>query len=169
MNNLDIISINIWQILISLCNLVILFLIFKKFLFKPVKDIIAKREGEIMAEYDKASEAKEEAEALKADWDKKMETAADKADEIIKDAVDKADRRSEVMLYETREKAEAIIKKAKADADRDLRDAKETIRHEIVEVSTALSEQIIGREINMEDHKDLIDSFIDNIDSMGDK
>ena len=38
MNDLDIISINIWQIVISLLNLVLLFLILKKFLFKPVKE-----------------------------------------------------------------------------------------------------------------------------------
>ncbi len=166
MNNLDIISVNIWQIALSLINLVILFLILKKLLFKPVKKIIAEREKEIMAEYDKASATNAEAEELKASYEKQMEGAKARADEIIQDAVDKADRRNEVMLYETREKAEGIIKKAKADADRDLRDAQESIRQEIISVSTALSEKIIGREINMDDHRDLIDSFIDN---MGDE
>ena len=43
MQTLDIISVNIWQIIISLSNLVILFLLVKKFLFKPVKSMIAKR------------------------------------------------------------------------------------------------------------------------------
>ena len=46
MQNLDIISINIWQVVISLANLVILFLILKKFLFEPVKKIKAQRENE---------------------------------------------------------------------------------------------------------------------------
>lgn len=164
MNNLDVISLNIWQILISLANLVILYLLFKKFLFKPVKDILAKREAEIQSEYSKAEKATEEANELKASWDEKMKTADDKADEIIKSAVEKADRRSELMLYETREKAESIIRKAKAEAERDKRDAQETIKQEIVGVSAAISEKIIGREINMDDHKNLIDSFIDNME-----
>ena len=166
MNELDVISVNIWQIIISLCNLVILFLIFRKFLFKPVKDIIAKRNSEIMSEYDKATKATEEANELKTSWEEKMQTADSKAEEIIKEAVEKADRRSEVLLYESREKAESIIRKAKAEAERDKLDAQETIKQEIVGVSAAISEQIIGREINMEDHRDLIDSFIDN---MGDE
>ena len=51
-------------------------------------------------------------------------------------------------------------------AERDKRDAQETIKQEIVGVSAAISEKIIGREINMDDHRDLIDSFIDN---MGDE
>ena len=42
MNNLDVISLNIWQIIISLLNLVILFFLFRKFLFEPVKKVIAK-------------------------------------------------------------------------------------------------------------------------------
>ena len=37
MQNLDVISVNIWAIIASLCNLLILTLIVKKFLFKPVK------------------------------------------------------------------------------------------------------------------------------------
>ena len=166
MNNLDVISLNIWQILISLANLVVLFLIFRKFLFAPVKNILAKREAEIQAEYDKATAANDEANAVKAQWEEKIKTAEDKANEIIQDAVDKADRRNEVMLYESREKAEAIIRKAKSDAERDRREAYESIKQEIVDVSTAMSEQIIGREINMDDHRTLIDSFIDN---MGDE
>ena len=165
MNNLDVISLNIWHILISLANLAILYFIFKKFLFKPVKAIIAKREAEVMAEYDKAQQATDDANELKASWEEKMKTADDKADEIIKDAVEKADRRNEVMLYESREKAEAIIRKAKADAERDRLEAQETLKQEIVGVSAAISEQIIGREINMDDHKDLIDSFIDNMEA----
>ena len=46
MQSLDIISINIWQILISLCNLVLLFLILKKFLYKPVHNVLAQRSGD---------------------------------------------------------------------------------------------------------------------------
>ena len=34
--SLDIISVNIWQILISLANLLIIYRILSKFLFKPV-------------------------------------------------------------------------------------------------------------------------------------
>jgi len=40
------------------------------------------------------------------------------------------------------------------------------MRKEIVNVSSALSEQVLGREINMDDHRDLIDSFIDNLEDM---
>ena len=163
MQDLDIISINIWHIVISLANLVILFLILKKLLFKPVKKIVDKRQKELEAEYCKAEKIQAEADAIKAEWEGKMATAGAEADKIISDAVERADSRNEVMLYESREKADQIIRKAKADIERERKDARETIKKEIVDVSQALSEQIIGREINMDDHRDLIDRAIDRI------
>ena len=163
MQDLDIISVNIWHIVISLANLVILFLILKKLLFKPVKKIVDKRQKEIESEYKKAEKTQAEADAIKAEWEGKMATAEAEADKIISDAVERADSRYEVMLYESREKADQIIRKAKADIERERKDARETIKKEIVDVSQTLSEQIIGREINMDDHRDLIDKAIDKI------
>lgn len=163
MQNLDIISVNIWHIVISLANLVILFLILKKLLFKPVKKIVDQRQKEIESEYKKAEKTQAEADAIKAEWEGKMATAEAEADKIISDAVERADSRNEVMLYESREKADQIIRKEKADIERERKDARETIKKEIVDVSQTLSEQIIGREINMDDHRDLIDKAIDKI------
>ena len=163
MQDLDIISVNIWHIVISLANLVILFLILKKLLFKPVKKIVDKRQKEIESEYKMAEKTQAEADAIKAEWEGKMATAEAEADKIISDAVERADSRNEVMLYESREKADQIIRKAKADIERERKDARETIKKEIVDVSQTLSEQIIGREINMDDHRDLIDKAIDKI------
>ena len=163
MQDLDIISVNIWHIVISLANLVILFLILKKLLFKPVNKIVDKRQKEIESEYKKAEKTQAEADAIKAEWEGKMATAEAEADKIISDAVERADSRNQVMLYESREKADQIIRKAKADIERERKDARETIKKEIVDVSQTLSEQIIGREINMDDHRDLIDKAIDKI------
>ena len=166
MNNLDVISLNIWQIIISLLNLVILFFLFRKFLFEPVKKVIAKREAEVNAHYYNAAKAEQDANELKASWDEKIKTADDEAERIVKEAVEKAENRNEVLLYESREKAESIIRKAKAEVERTKADAEEQMRKEIVDVSTALSEQVLGREINIDDHRNLIDSFIDNLEDM---
>ena len=69
MQSLDVISVNIWQILISLANLLILFLMFKKFLFKPVNNMLEKRQSEIDAQYEAAEEAKRSAQEDKLLWD----------------------------------------------------------------------------------------------------
>ena len=137
MQTLDIISVNIWQIIISLSNLVILFLLVKKFLFKPVKSMIAKREEAAAAELKAAEEIKKEAIREKMAWDEKMAAADDEADEIIK--------------------------LAKFEANLEHKAAEEGIKREIVDLSSALTGKLLSREINPEDHSELIDEFINEI------
>ena len=163
MQSLEVISVNLWQILISLLNLLILFLLFKKFLFGPVNKMLAKRQGEIDAIYDAADEAKRIAEEDKLLWDEKISTAKAESDEIIKKAQDSAKRQGATIVTNAKEQADGIIRQAETQAQLEMKKAEEGIKKEIVEVSTALANKLLEREINAEDHRDLIDSFIEKI------
>lgn len=161
--SLDVISVNLWQILISLANLLILFLIIKKFLFKPVKNILSKREGEIAEQYAAADVANSNAQAAKREWEAKLETADLEADRILGDASDNAKYRSEKIVREAEARAEGILRKAQTEAELEYKKAAGKIKDEIVGVSGAIAEKILEREINEKDHHNLIDSFIEGI------
>ncbi|MBR5774269.1 MAG: F0F1 ATP synthase subunit B [Clostridia bacterium] len=161
--SLDVISINIWQILVSLINLVILFLLVKKFLYKPTKKMLEKRQSTIDGEYSAAQEARERALADKAAYEEKLEHAQQEADDVIKSAVDTANARQQEIIEEARERAHGIIRQAQSDAELEMKKAEHSIRHEIVDISTTLTEKLLGREINADDHRDLIDSFIEDM------
>ena len=75
MQSLDVISVNIWQILISLINLLIMFLIIKKFLFKPVNNMLAKRQAELDSKYEAADSAMSNAEKNENLWNEKIKPA----------------------------------------------------------------------------------------------
>ena len=163
MQTLDVISVNIWQILISLANLVILFLLVKKLFYRPVKKILKAREDEINLQYSSAKQAESEAMKSKQQYEEALSTAAAEADGIIKDAAEKAKRRSDTIIDDANEKAERILRQAEQDAALERSKATDSIKREIVEVSSALSSKLIEREINPDDHKALIDSFIEEI------
>jgi len=163
MQSLDVISINIWQILVSLANLALLFFVAKKFLYKPVKKMMATRQDSIDSQYAAAKEAEEKAMQSKSDYEEKLSGAKKEADNVIQSAVDTASLREKEILAEAKEKAENIIQKAKEDAELEKKKAQESIKKEIVEVGTLLAEKMLEREISAEDHKDIIDSFIDSI------
>ena len=168
MQSLDIISVNIWSVLISLANLLILFLIIKKFLYKPVKETMAKRQAEIDKQYDAAKEAEASAMQNKAEWETRMETAKETADAMIKDAADTAKRRGETIIGEAESRADSIVRQAQAQAELERRSAEEDIRREIVDVSTQLAGKILEREVKASDHRSLIDSFLENIGDAND-
>ena len=163
MQSLDVISVNLWQILISLANLVILFLILKKFLYKPVRRVLSQREEALGAQYAAAQRAEEDAQAQKAAWEQKMQHADEEAGIILQKATDSARFRGDKIIGEAQDKADGIVRAAQAEAELTRKQATDGIRREIVDVSAALTEKMIGREINLQDHRALIDSFIDEI------
>ncbi|MBQ1186337.1 MAG: F0F1 ATP synthase subunit B [Clostridia bacterium] len=163
MQNLDVISVNIWQILISLANLTILFFIVKKFLYGPVKKVLKQRQDEIDVHYSAAKQAEDEALKNKEQYETALMGAKDEADTIIKTAAETAKRRSETITLEAEEKASRILRQAEQDAILEREKAADSIKREIVEVSSELSKKLIEREINTDDHKALIDSFIEEI------
>lgn len=163
MQNLDVISVNLWQILISLANLVLLFLILKRFLFGPVKKVLAQREKEINDQYDNAKAAEEAAAKSREEWENRLSTADSKAEEILTTATENAKNRSDAILSEAKEKAEGIIRNAENEAQLERKKAADGIKREIVEVSSTLTEKMLEREIKIDDHRALIDSFIEDI------
>ncbi len=160
MQSLDILSVNLWQILISLANLLILFLLLKKFLYAPINNMLAKRRAEIDSKYSDAEEASSKAHKTLDELEERLAGAKLEAESIVKEAASAADARGEKILEEAKLEAENIIRKAEEHAKRELKKTEETIKTQIVEVSTAISEKLLEREINADDHRALIDSFI---------
>ena len=166
MQTLDVISVNIWQIIISLLNLLILFIIIKKFLYKPVNKVLQERQEQIDESYNAANLAKKEAQKDKAAWEEKLKGAKDDAEDILKKAKENADIRTEKLIEEAQDEADMIIRRAKDEAELERKKAEEGIKREIVDVSMLLTEKMLEREINIDDHHATIDSFIEKI---GDK
>ena len=163
MQNLDVIYINLWQILISLTNLFLLFLIIKKFLFKPVKNIIAKRNEELEKRYQDAKDAEIQANQSRIEWETKLSVAENEADNIINTAAETAKIRGEAILADAKEKADRIVRTAQNEAELERKKSVDSIKQEIIDVSGIIAEKMIGREINKDDHQTLIDSFIGKI------
>ena len=163
MQTLDIISVNIWQMAVSLGNLVLLFLIVKKFLYKPVKNMLDNRQNTIEGDYAVAEEAKNKAIADKELYAEKLQDAKAEADSVIKNAVDSANERKKEIIAQAKEKADGIVRQAQTDAELERKKAEESIKKEIVEVSSMLTEKLLEREVTKEDHKKFIDSFIESI------
>ena len=163
MQNLDVISVNIWQMLASPANLVIIFLFVKKFLYKPVKKMLETRQNAIQSDYDAAQDAKNQALADKDAYEEKLRGAKAEADDVIKSAVNVASQREKEIIAEAKVRADGIVRQAENDAVLERKKAEDGIKKEIVEVSSLLTEKMLGREVSAADHQNFIDSFIESI------
>lgn len=163
MQNLDVISVNIWLIIISLCNLVILFLIIKKFLYKPVKKMLAERQNQLDKKYSDAEDAKLEAENDRREWSERISKVQDEADSIIENAQIQAKRMGDKLTDDAKRRADGIVRNAEEQAKLEKKKAEDSVKKEITDVSVLIAEKMIGREINENDHRNVIDEAIDEI------
>ena len=92
-----------------------------------------------------------------------MATADDEADAIIKKATARAEKKQDQIIADAKERADGIVRDAENEAALERRRAEAGIKQEIVDVSALLTEKLIGRELDTDDHHDIIDSVISEI------
>ena len=136
-------SIDPWNILWTVVNLLVLYLVFKKFLFKPVMKVINAREDMIKQQFDDAKKSQEEAAALKASYDEKLESAKTKADEIFVYARYIAQEEHEAALEKTRKETEVMLEKAKADIATEKEKATEAAQADIARLALIAARKIV--------------------------
>ena len=163
MGNLQIVSFNLWQVLISLANLTLLYLGLKKFLYKPVKAVLEGRKAAVAKYYADAEEARNSANAARDEYNAKLATAHSTADEIIHDATVLANRRGDKIVADAHQKAEEIVRQGEMEATMEKKKAMESIRRDITDVSAAMTEQLLKREMNEADHRNMIDEFLKGV------
>lgn len=152
-----------WTFIAQICNLFIQVYLIKRFLFKPVNAMLEKRKAMADAEIQDAAKAKDDAQAMKAEYEQNMRDAKDKANEILSTAQKTAAAQSEEMIREATQQAAAIKSKAESDIAREKVKAVNEIKDEIGSMAMEIAGKAIGRELHEEDHAKLINEFIANV------
>ncbi len=160
---LELISVNIWHIIATIGNLLILTYILKKLLFKRVNDVLEKRRNQVDDIYRSAEESASKAEHDRLEYSSKLAGANFEAEEIVKSAVLRADEIGNKIIEEANKKAEQTVRKAESDIALEKKLVMNELKNEISDISVKIAENVVGREISEEDHKELIDSFIDEL------
>lgn len=163
MGTQDLVTLVPWTFIAQILNLFIQVYLIKKFLFKPVKDILAKRQALADSEVQKAVKAKEDAETMRLEYEDSMSNAKEKANEIITTAQSDAQRRSEEIISEANRTAIQIKNKAEADIQQEKIKAINDIKNEIGSIAVEIAGKVIEREVSAEDHGKLISEFIDKV------
>ena len=152
-----------WTFLAQICNLMIQLVIFKKFLLKPIKQVIADRKAKADSEIADAQKLRTEAEAMKAEYEHNLQHARTEANQIVAAAQKTATARSEEIVGEARAQAAALKQKAEADIAQERKKAVNEVKDEIGGIAMEIASKVVEREISEKDHKDLIDEFIKNV------
>ena len=160
MKTLEFISIDAWTIIFQICNLLILFLLVKKFLWKRVMAVLDKRQEEIDGIYSAADKAKEDADQMKQEYTQRMSNAREEADRLVKNAVNTAQKRGDASVEEARSEATHMKQKAESEIEQEKRKAYSELMGEISGMAADIAGRMVEREINPDDHRELVEEFI---------
>ena len=147
------IGFNPWTALFTLLNMVLTFLILKKFLFKPVNKMIDDL-------YAGAEQAQAEAKRIQADYDQRIAQAEQTSAELISSAKQEATRRGDEIVRQAKADADALRAKAVSDAALEKKKAVNDAKDDISKIALDIAEKVVGKELNGADHDRLIEDFL---------
>ena len=152
-----------WTLIFQWGNLLILYLIIKKFLFGPIQKMLSDRENEVKSMYDSAEKAEKDAISMKEEYTAHLAGAKDEANEILKNANQRATLKPEEMLREAQVKANGIVAKAGEEIELEKKRAFAQVKGEISDLALMAASKVVERELSSEEHERLMDQFIDSV------
>lgn len=157
------VGVNFFTMIAAWCNLLILYFFLKWLLFKPLKNMIDSRQKEIDDMYADAESSKAQAAELKVEYEEKLENANSESEEILKNAMRRAKLKEEDILREANEKAARTVERAYEQVELEKKRAINEVKNEVAEMAIGIASAVIERDVDGDEHKQLIDSFIENM------
>ena len=152
-----------WTFIIQIINLFIQVYLIKKFLFKPINDILEKRRNLADKEIKEAREARDEADSLKVQYEQSLSSAHAEAAQIVSEAQKEAQNKADTLLHEAETEVADIKAKAAADIEQEKKKAINEAKDEIGSLAMEIAGKVVEKEIKESDHKKLIDDFITKV------
>lgn len=149
-----------WNILWTVINLIIFFLLMRRFLFKPIKVTIDKRQALIEKQFKDAADANAQAEELKNEYENKLVDIDDEHDRIIRDAKGSAKAAYSKIVEQAENEAQRLKDDARKsidfERDRVMRSAKESIASLAMEAA----EKVVGANVDAKTDSAIFDEFL---------
>lgn len=148
---------------LTLISVIVLFFLMSNFLFNPVRELLEKRKNKIAEDLSYASSQKEEAAALKQEYDEKLSTVETEAEEILKEARKKALATENRIVAEAKEEAARIIKRANDEAVLAKQKVADDVKREMVTIASAMAGKVVAANIDTTVQESLIDETLKEI------
>ncbi len=132
------------DVVITGVNIFILFFAMSYLLFDPARAFLEKRRQKIANDLETAKTSKEDAVALKAEYEDKLKAINKEAEQIMDEARKKAKKQEAEILAEAREEAARILERANREIDLERKKALEDVKTEIVSIAAMMAGKAVA-------------------------
>lgn len=148
---------------LMMISIFVLFLFASYFLFNPAREFLKKRQDKIRGELEGAAKDKEDAAALKAEYEDKIKNIEKEADEILSDARKRALANENKIVAEAKEEAARIIERAKVEAELEKQKAADDVKREMVVIASMMAGKVVKASIDTSIQESLVNETLKEI------
>lgn len=147
-------------ILWNIVNIIVLYFLLKKFLFKPVNAMLERRAQEIKSTYAKAEQTKNEADSMREKYEASLQNAKNEAEGILFSARKKSQSEYDAVLKDADREASKKLTEAQKAIALEKAKAMRSLQSEIADIAVAAAQKAAAQSMDETAGKRLIDDFL---------
>lgn len=156
-------EINPLDFALHIVNIVVLFVILRSILIKPVRNFMDEREAKFAREREEINKTRSEADALKAQFESSLRDAKKTADELIQERLKRAESEAQEILSGAKQEAQKTLSRAHAQAVAERDEMMQQLQEQTAVLAVDLAGHILEREVSAEDNERLINEFFKKV------
>jgi len=156
-----------WTSLMVVINLLILYIILKKFFWEKIREFMKERENAVRDAFDSAEAMNKRADEKMRNYSARIANVEEEGREIIRQARAQADVQAQEIIEDARKQASELMAKTERNIELEKAKAMEEMRQEIGTLALMAAEKIVGREIDNIGQEKIVDDVIDQARSTG--
>ena len=149
------------NLLYTVVNILVLFLLLRKFLYKPVMNIIAQRQKQVDDALNAAETSKQEAAAALNDAQAKLRNVDTEAAARREAYEQQAETAKQQLLAEAQKQADAIVAEGKAAAEAERQHKLREADAQTTALARAMCEKLLSRNLTEQDDSRLLDDLLE--------
>lgn len=150
------------MLFVMITFLVLMWLI-KIVAWKPVTKMMQDRSDKIVNDIDSAKESRTKAAELAQKRQAELDKIRDDASGIINNAKQNGQRQREQIVEDARSEVSNLKSSAEKDIEQQRQEALANSRKDVASLSIEIASKIISKELNEDDQKGLVDSYIEGL------
>ena len=161
---MDKLGVNLPWLLAQLINFILVLVILRMLVYKPVLAMFATRKQKIQEALENAEKVKADAALQQKEFDRKLDEARREAQSAAVVAQQAAEKERQRIIAEAQEDAEKIRVNARGELDYERKQMVSELRQQVIDLSVIGAQRVIGGNLDDNKSRQLVENFLNEAD-----
>ena len=150
-------------IVVYIVNFFVVLFVLQRLAFKPVQEMLAKRQREIDRGLSAAEEAQQQAAQQRAEFERELAKARQSSQEQARKAAEATEKMRQDILDVARKEAEEIKGRAREEAGQERQQVMTDLQKQAAELAMRITAKVIGEAVDQNAQRKLVDKFLTDL------